>query len=172
MEIVIRRAESSDLFNLAVLKQQVWISTYATEGLTDVFSGYVLSEYSIENVSKSITDKNRLILIAAINECVIGCAEILLSPQSPLASEALCLEISTLYVLERFQGFGIGKKLLAECENATKQRGYNNVWLTVFYNNIKAIDFYRRQNFIQIGATDFVLGKNKHKNYIMMKVLS
>jgi ribosomal protein S18 acetylase RimI-like enzyme len=172
MEIVVRRAETSDLFNLAVLKQQVWISTYATEGLIDAFSSYVLSEYSVENVSQSITDKYKLILLATINECLIGCAEILLSPKSPIASEDPCLEISTLYILERFQGVGIGTKLLAECERAAKQLGFNKVWLTVYYKNIKAIDFYAGQNFTHIGDTDFVLRKDKHKNYIMLKVLS
>jgi ribosomal protein S18 acetylase RimI-like enzyme len=62
--------------------------------------------------------------------------------------------------------------LLAECERAAKQLGFNKVWLTVYYKNTKAIDFYAGQNFTHIGDADFVLGEDKHKNYIMLKVLS
>jgi len=169
MELIIRKAELSDSNNLAVLKQQVWISTYATEGLIEEFSSYVLSEYSVENVRKSIADKNKLTLLAVNNECVIGCVEIFLFPQCPISSVPPCIEISSFYILERFQGAGIGKKLLAECLKEIKRLNHSKVWLTVYYKNQKAIEFYSRQNFTHIGETDFLLGKDKHKNYIMIR---
>jgi len=169
MEIVIREAKPTDLNNLAVLKQQVWISTYATEGLVDVYSSYVLSEFSVENIRTTLMDRNNLILIATINECVIGCAEILLSPDNNLASVGPCLEISTLYILERFQGIGIGKKLLEACLTEIKKLNYDKAWLTVYHKNSKAIEFYTRHKFTHIGDTYFLLGEDKHKNYIMLK---
>lgn len=169
MEITIRRAELTDLENLSVLKQQVWISTYATEGLTEEFSRYVLSEYSLENERKSITDKNKQILVATINECMVGCSEVLLSPKKPTNLVEPCLEISTLYILERFQGIGVGKQLLTECIKNIEQMHFDKVWLTVYFKNEKAIEFYTSQNFNCIGDTDFPLGDNKYKNYIMLK---
>ena len=169
MEIIIRKAELNDLNNLAVLKQQVWISTYATEGLVNEFSSYVLSEYSVDNVRTSITDKNKLTLIATYNNALVGCVEILLTPQSPLKEIEPSIEISSLYVLERFQGLGIGKKLLVKCLNQIKQINHNKIWLTVYYKNQRAIDFYLRQNFNHIGEMDFLLGDEKHKNYILIK---
>lgn len=165
----IRKARLGDLNNLAVLKQQVWISTYATEGLIEEFSSYVLSEYSVENVRKSITDTNKITLLAISDDAVVGCVEILLSPKSPISPIEPCIEISTFYILERFQGIGIGKKLLTVCLNEIKRLNFNKVWLTVYYKNQKAIEFYRRQNFIQIGETDFLLGEDKHKNYILIR---
>ena len=169
MKIQIRKASLSDLYNLAVLKQQVWISTYATEGVTDEFSRYVLSEYSTESVRKSIADKKKLTLIAINGESVIGCVEIILTPISPINFMEPCIEIATFYILERFQGYGIGKKLLNECIKEIKQLNFNKVWLTVYFKNQKAIEFYSRQNFTHIGETDFLLGEDKHKNYIMIK---
>lgn len=169
MEIIIRKAELNDLNNLAVLKQQVWISTYATEGLVEKFSSYVLSEYSVDSVRKSITDKKKLTLIATYNNALVGCVEILLTPQCPIKDIEPCIEISTFYILERFQGLGIGKKLLIECLDQIKQMNQHNVWLTVYYKNQNAIDFYLKQNFNHIGEMDFLLGEEKHKNYIMIK---
>lgn len=171
MEIIIRGAKPSDLKNLAVLLQQVWISTYASEGLREEFSSYVLSEYSLENVWNFIEDKSKRILVATINECVVGCAVVLLTPQSPASNVESGLEISTLYVLESFQGKGIGKKLLAECEREVKRLGFSRMWLTVYYGNEKAITIYTSQGFTRIGEMDFVLGEQKHKNYIMLKII-
>lgn len=169
MEIEIREANLSDLNNLAVLKQHVWLSTYATDGLIDVYSKYVLSEYSIKNVQKAIADTSKLTLLAVKDNCLLGCVEILLSPESPTDRVEPCIEISTFYILEKFQRKGIGKRLLDECINKIKLMNHNKVWLTVYYKNQNAIDFYMKQNFKQIGETDFILGKDTYKNYIMIK---
>jgi ribosomal protein S18 acetylase RimI-like enzyme len=169
MGIEIREARLSDLNNLAILKQQVWISTYATDGLIDVYSKYVLSEYSVENVQRAIEDKSKLTLLAVKNNCILGCVEILLTPQCPITRVDPCIEISTFYILEKFQRIGIGKRLLGECIDKIKRMNHNKVWLTVYYKNQNAIDFYLKQNFKQIGETDFILGKDKHKNYIMIR---
>lgn len=169
MEIEIREAELRDLNNLAILKQQVWISTYATDGLTDEYSKYVLSEYSVDNVQKSIADKSKLTLLAVKNDYVLGCIEISLIPQCPMNDVEPCIEISTLYILEKFQRIGIGKKLLVDCIEKIKRMNHNKVWLTVYYKNNNAIEFYTRQNFKQIGETDFILGNDRYKNYIMIR---
>lgn len=169
MEIEIRKATPSDLNNLAVLKQQVWISTYAIDGLIEEFSSYVLAEYSVENVRKSITNKDKLTLIATCNGCLVGCVEILLSPKNPVKEVEPCIEISTFYILERFQGAGIGKKLLTECLKVIERLNHTKVWLSVYYKNQNAIDFYLRQGFNHIGEMDFILGEGKHKNYIMIR---
>lgn len=169
MKTEIREARPSDLYNLAVLKQQVWISTYASDGLMDVYSKYVLSEYSAQAVQLSIADPSKRILLALQKDCLLGCAEIQTIPMSPTNGFKPSIEISTLYILEKFQKQGIGKKLMNACIDQIKQLNHNMIWLTVYHKNKNAIDFYLRQDFKQIGETDFLLGEEKHKNYIMIK---
>ena len=169
MEILIRKVKPTDLKNLIVLKQQVWISTYATEGIIEEYASYVLSEFSIENVERSIIDKDKLTLIATNEGRIIGCAEILIKPVSPNPSVEPCPEIATLYVLERFQGLGVGKQLLTACIKFIREMNFEKTWLTVYFRNDKAIRFYHKQNFIHVGETDFQLGESKYTNHIMMK---
>lgn len=169
MEMEIREATPSDLFNLAVLKQQVWISTYASDGLMDVYSKYVLSEYSAQAVQQSIADPSKLTLLALQKDCLLGCVVIQLTPMSPTNGFKPGIEISTLYILEKFQKQGIGTKLMDASIDQIKRLNHNMIWLTVYHQNQNAIDFYRRQNFKQIGETDFLLGEEKHKNYILIK---
>ncbi len=169
MELIIRKALQSDASRLAVLKQQVWISTYATGGISDVFAKYVQSEYSLAKVSEALADNEILILLACDNGCLVGCAELRLVLERPADSVAAGYEITTLYILENFQGQGIGKQLLSECIRQVKMLGGSNVWLTVYYNNPKAIEFYRRQRFSYVGDADFILKGERHKNYIMQK---
>jgi ribosomal protein S18 acetylase RimI-like enzyme len=171
MEIAIRKAEPTDAKNLAVLKQQVWVSTYATEGLVDEISGYVIAEYSLEKTEKWIADKNKWIFMVTVDEGVVGCAEISLLPQRPMDKVEPCPEISSLYILERFQGKGIGKQLLVACLKKVELLGHHKAWLSVYHKNEKAIGFYEKQDFENVGEIDFQIDKNKYKNFVMLKNL-
>lgn len=44
----IRSGRPGDARRLAVLATQVWLHTYATDGVTDEISAYVLSEFTVE----------------------------------------------------------------------------------------------------------------------------
>jgi len=78
-EVLIRAAEISDVNNLTVLKQQVWIATYAVEGIRTEFSTYVLSEFTSDKLLETILDKNKILLIAEIDNHLVGCVEVNLS---------------------------------------------------------------------------------------------
>lgn len=171
MNIEIRNVMPEEAGKLVVLKQQVWISTYATEGINEEFSGYVLSEFTRKKVLKSVLDQDRLTLGAYYNQNLTGCAEIILLPERPHQAVKPCPEIATLYVLDRFQDQGIGKMLLTECLHRLQELGFLQTWLTVYYRNEKAIRFYEKLNFLNVGETDFKLGFNRYKNYIMLKDL-
>ena len=172
----IRPATPSDIPNLVVLRQQVWIATYADEGIRDEFSKYVLAEFTIEKMMASLNDPKRAILVAENGEHLIGYVEIAFDrqPPQPILEEKghLFPEITTLYVLERFLGKGIGYKLLEEAEQLIKSKGHSAVWLDVFCENERAIRFYERQNFIRVGISYFEEMGARYENIVMAKILN
>lgn len=165
--VLIRYAHIRDVKNLAVLKQQVWISTYAIEGIRHEFSNYVLSEFTLDNVGKTIQNKNILLLIAEIDNHMIGCVEINFNNKCPLRGQQHYPEIKLLYVLERFTGIGIGKELLTNALTEIKKRNFKATWLTVYHENKRAIKFYKKMNFKMIGDTEFEMEGNRYKNNVM-----
>jgi diamine N-acetyltransferase len=166
--VIIRFANIEDSKNITVLKQQVWIATYAVEGIRNEFSNYVLTEFTPEKIRSTIQDKNRIILIAENNNHLVGCVEIALNEKCPVELGNDCPEIAVLYVLERFMGKGIGKMLLHEAIEKIKKLGYKSTWLTVYYKNHKALEFYQRNHFISIGSTNFVMDGNRYENKVMI----
>jgi ribosomal protein S18 acetylase RimI-like enzyme len=169
--LIIRPAEPEDVPNLTVLKQQVWIATYATEGIRTEFSRYVLDEFTEENTRRQTGDEQKLVLLAEMNDHLLGCIELSFNEVCPV--EAVSgPEIAVLYVLERFCGKGIGKALLDQVVIKLKNAGYTNVWLTVYYKNENALGFYKRQNFTEIGKTWFNLGGNQYENKVLMLKIS
>jgi len=169
IDLDIRKAYLTDKESVAVLKQQVWISTYATEGISEEFANYVLSEFSVENISKTLSDKDKQVLVATFEGNIIGCIEISFNPEIPHQSVQGYPEIAVLYVFERFCGKGIGLRLLEESFKMIGNMGLTKTWLTVYHENHRAIDFYIKHHFTQIGEMDFILNGKRHKNLIILR---
>ncbi|AMC36020.1 GNAT family N-acetyltransferase [Janthinobacterium sp. B9-8] len=162
--LVLRCATASDAQNLAALAIQVWLHTYATEGIRQDISAYVLSEFTPAKFTDLISNPQYQILVAEINHHLVAFAQIdFASEQHPVLGS---IELQTLYVQEVFTSQGLGSKLLAYCEEIIASRTY---WLSSNSNNHRAIAFYARQGFVQHGVTYFEFGGNRYENKVLVK---
>jgi ribosomal protein S18 acetylase RimI-like enzyme len=62
------------------------------------------------------------------------------------------LEIERIYVLAKFHGKQMGKRLLQHAIDVAKEAAYDTIWLGVWERNTKAIAFYERNGFSHTGA--------------------
>jgi len=164
----ISKANESDILNISVLKKQVFISTYALSGVNNEFSNHITSEFSIEKIKSSISDKNKIILLAVRKGFLIGIAEVFLN-KTHQATNDLSPELNVLYVFEHTKGMGVGYKLISEAEKIVSEMGFSGLWLTVYYNNQNAITFYKRQKYKDIGKEYFEMQGKKYENRILFK---
>lgn len=79
------------------------------------------------------------------------------------------LEISRIYCLEAFHGKGIGKALMQEAILDATGKQLKWVWLGVWKENAKALAFYRSFGFHPFGSTDFLLGTDWQKDWLMKR---
>ena len=170
--MLIRRANIDDVLNITVLKQQVWIATYAEEGIRTEFSRYVLDAFTVENIKNTIKDSSRIILIAENKNHLIGCVEIALNEKCPVELQQDCPEIVVLYVLDRFKGRGIGKLLLEKAIEYIQRLNHSAVWLTVYHKNQMALEFYLKNQFKIIGSTDFIMDGNRYENSVLLRKIN
>jgi ribosomal protein S18 acetylase RimI-like enzyme len=168
-ELNIRIADFSDAANLTVLKQQVWVATYAVEGLRSEFSDYLLAEFTLANEMALLGNPEKKTLIAELNGHIIGCAVVDFNAEVPLPAVGNIPEIAVLYVLERFTGMGFGKILLQKSLQLINESGFNAAWLTVYHKNLRAIKFYNKSGFTDIGKTFFEMQGNQYENRVLIK---
>jgi len=146
----IRLATKSDSKKLATLAITTWIDTYADEGINDVFSEYALSRFTAENMEKLI--ENNHVIVAESNFGIIGYA-LVSQPEDGKS------EIETVYILPRFQGKGVGQKLM----DAIIVNNENDLWLKCADYNPQALKFYRNYGFVEKGETWFELAQKKYR---------
>ena len=162
----IRHAQPDDASRLAVLAAQVWMHTYATQGVSSVIADYVLAELTPQSFAAKLGNPEITILVAEHDAHLLGFAVVQSGTVCASATEAT-VELATLYVQAHYQGQGIGCRLLHGARALAAAHAGTGLWLTVNAQNAAAIDFYRHHDFQLVGTADFVLGGVAHQNWVM-----
>jgi len=167
VDMVIRKARDSDAARIAVLATQVWLHTYATEGISAGIADYTRTQITPEKYQAIQNDALAHLWVAERGAHLIGFAVLKLGVPCPTSASTLA-ELQTLYVQAHFVGQGVGRQLLSVAEKTAFDLAGMPLWLTVNAHNSQAIGFYMRQGYTKQGTTDFVLGDQRHENLVLI----
>lgn len=166
-ELLIRQGKPEDAETLAALAIQVWLHTYATDGVSSTIARYVLAEFTPERFQDMLKRAAATILVAEMGASLVGYAVVHVGASCAEAASATA-ELATLYVQEHFIGKGAGSALLRHAEAVAGQRTGHPLWLKVNARNNKAIAFYAQHGYNKIGVAYFSLGANEHENLVLI----
>jgi ribosomal protein S18 acetylase RimI-like enzyme len=76
-------------------------------------------------------------------------------------------EIYRLYVAEAWHGRGVAQPLMRRLIEQALGSGADGVWLGVWEHNPRAIAFYRKSGFVEVGEHTFVLGTDRQRDLVM-----
>ena len=169
-QIIIRKANQSDVKKLSVLYKTVYIQTYGQEGVSDEFANFITNQFSIERLGNIILNHSTKIIVAEYKNNLIGVAEIEFDKQCPI-NNIVEAELNKLYILEWFSGQGVGYQLIQEAEKIVISKKIKKMWLWVLITNERAISFYEKQNYKWIGNASFQMETNNYENKVMLKEL-
>ncbi len=164
----IRAATAQDSANVAALAIQVWLHTYATDGVRDALSSYVLREFTEQAVRSDILNSAKRTFVSELDAHLGAFAVLGLDATCPQLDEP-APELEKLYVQEHFVTRGIGSALLSASLADCRARGDAKLWLTVFHGNHRAIRFWEKHGFRSIGETYAVVDDERHKNLILCR---
>jgi diamine N-acetyltransferase len=171
-EVRLRDATAQDALCLSVLAMQVFLDTYATDGIRPELAREVLQGYSQSTFSEVIADRGTRIVVAELNNHLIGFAQITLSANHDLAPKGKQAQLQRLYVQEPFTSANIGTKLLAHTEQLTANGGATVLWLSAWVHNLRAIAFYLKRGYTDCGVTYFTFEAESHENKVFAKLIT
>ncbi|MEO7335888.1 MAG: GNAT family N-acetyltransferase [Caldimonas sp.] len=164
---VIRSGAPGDAARLAVLGAQVWMHTYATEGVSAVIAAHVSAEFTEARFAALLSSDAHGVLVAESGRHLIGYAVLAWHAVCP-SDPAARLELVTLHVQAHFARRGIGTALLRHSEREARCRT-ERIWLMVNAANDPAVAFYASQGYAKIGTAYFELGDEKHENHVLAR---
>jgi len=167
----IRLASPDDALCLSVLAMQVFLDTYATQGIRPAIAREVLSEYSQSSFEEALGSCRSLLAVAESQGHLVGFAQVTLGAKHDLSPAGSQAELLRLYVQEPFTGQKVGSQLLNWAEAAAQQSGAKVLWLTPWVHNLRAIAFYAKRGYKDYGLTYFTFEGESHENRVFAKSL-
>ncbi len=167
----LRDAKPEDALCLSVLAIQVFLDTYATNGIRPAIAREVLGTYSQASFDAALADSQTHITVAEHDGHLIGFAQLSFSSRHPLAPAGEQAELLRLYVQEPFTRAKVGSQLLLQAQQISADQGATVLWLTPWVHNHRALAFYQRHAFVDHGLTHFVFEGESHENRVLAKSL-
>ena len=81
------------------------------------------------------------------------------------------LELRRIYLLSRFHGAGAGRQLLQAAIASAREQGAPHLLLGLHPENYRAMAFYRKHGFGQVGTRRFHLGQTPFEDPVMRLTL-
>lgn len=150
---------------------QVFLDTYATEGIRPEIAREVLASYSQAVFAEAIVSSQSHIAVAEIKGHLVGFAQVTFGAVHELAPAGTQSELLRLYVQEPFTGAKVGTQLLALAERSAAEAGATVLWLTPWVHNHRALAFYARRGYRDHGLTHFIFEGESHENRLLAKPL-
>ncbi|MEO7854362.1 MAG: GNAT family N-acetyltransferase [Rubrivivax sp.] len=172
--VMLRPAVPDDALCLSVLAMQVFLDTYATEGIRQAIAREVLGAYSQAAFSAAIADPGSAVVVAELKQHLVGFAQVTFGARHDQAPAGVQAELLRLYVQEPFTGRHLGTRLLARAEQLAAGAAGAEIgvlWLTPWVHNHRALAFYARRGYADHGLTLFTLENESHDNRLLAKVL-
>jgi GNAT superfamily N-acetyltransferase len=169
--IAIRRAVPSDALCIAALGMQVFLDTYAVNGIRASLAREAVETLSPDVIAELLVESATTFLVAEMSGHLVAFAQTAAHAGHERVPLTPATELKRLYVQECFTGRGIGKALLGRAEAEARASGAAGIWLTAWSRNTRARSFYTSQGYVELGPTLFTVQGEQHENRLFTKSL-
>ncbi|MEM8845605.1 MAG: GNAT family N-acetyltransferase [Bacteroidota bacterium] len=121
---------------------------------------YLNTTFSVDKIEKSLEKKNNVYWIAFVDRLPVGYAKLKLNSPSKFIGSERVSQLQKIYVLQDFLSMKIGRRLQDLLLKKAKENSSEYIWLSVYQGNQRAISFYEKNDFRDIGKHEFSIGKD------------
>lgn len=167
----IRHARIEDARLLAELGAQTFAETFTEENTPEDMAAYLADSFSLEKLTAELTDPLSIFFIAEVDGHAAGYAKLHSGEASDGIEGQNPIELVRLYVSRKWLGRGVGQALMQRCINEGRAKGFQTIWLGVWERNHRALAFYRKWNFREVGEHIFQLGSDAQRDILMQRAI-
>jgi diamine N-acetyltransferase len=165
-EIVLRRCAPGDEEALALVGAATFLETFA--GLLtgpDILT-HCRVQHAANQYAAWLADAKYRLCLAELKGAGVGFV-VLSPPDLPVAVTTDDIELKRIYLLHRFHGAGLGRRLLEWSVAQARELRKRRLLLGVKADNTAALAFYDRVGFVRIGERKFLVGSMLCDDYIL-----
>jgi ribosomal protein S18 acetylase RimI-like enzyme len=166
---VIRVATEDDAASLAELAERTFRDTFAHANRPDDMDLHCRKSYGRQIQAAEIRDPARTTLLCHEGDRLIGFGQLRWGGAPACVTATKPAEIQRLYVDAPWRGKGIAQTLMASLLDRADAGGADVIWLGVWEKNPRAISFYAKSGFSEVGDHVFVVGNDPQRDLVVAR---
>jgi len=129
---------------------------------------YLNNRMSLKQLKKELNNSDSKFYFAYSKNILIGYLKLNFElSQSENVLDGTAYEIERIYILKKHQGIGHGTNLFKKAIEIGKIRGYKKLWLGVWEQNKRALDFYKKHGLNYFNKHTFLLGTDQQTDFLL-----
>lgn len=168
--IKIKIAKEADTDVLALLGRVTWAESHGQyiEDKNNLLK-YLNKNFSVSQTKLEINNPKNLFYILYVDDLPVGYAKLIVNAKNESVPSINNCRLERIFIQNEFIPLKIGQQLLTFVEQRAKALHLDTMWLTVYIKNKRAIRFYERNEFKNVGELNFPVNEKVYENIIFSK---
>jgi ribosomal protein S18 acetylase RimI-like enzyme len=159
----ITKATTQNAKQLAPIAKEAFLTAHGHSAPKEDIANYVAANFSEANFAEELSNPENQYYIIHYQSKIAGYSKITFNTGNENIVSENVTYMSRLYLLKEFYGLNLGKELFDFNINLSKRHQQKGMWLAVWIENHRAINFYTKRGFNIVGKYDFRIS-NTHSN--------
>jgi ribosomal protein S18 acetylase RimI-like enzyme len=165
--ISLEKISVSDVEWLQEISKQTFIETFAAVNTVSNMLQYLNGALSIQTLSDEMMKKDSEFYFAKIEDKIVGYLKLNFGDSQTESIDENGMEIERIYVLKAFHRQGIGQYMFDKAVDMARQKQLKFLWLGVWEENHKALNFYKKNGLVEFDKHNFILGNDVQTDVLM-----
>ena len=168
----IRRASETDAALLAEFAARTFDAAFGALNDPADVALHLSRVYGVPQQTAELRDPARVTLLAEVGGELAGYTMVRRAEVPACVTGPAPVEVQRFYVDQRWHGRGVAQPLMRAAEEVARGWGGETLWLTVWGENHRALAFYAKCGFADVGEHPFLLGNDLQVDRVMARSIS
>jgi ribosomal protein S18 acetylase RimI-like enzyme len=165
--IEIKKANLEDLITIQKISIASFTETFSEINTPENMEKYVQENFNTVQLTLEISNPDSPFYIAFCDNEPVGYLKLNLGNAQTETVKDETIEIQRIYVLKAFHGKKIGQLLLDQAVKVAQEYRVDYIWLGVWEENHRALQFYAKNGFVTFDKHIFILGNDQQTDLLM-----
>jgi ribosomal protein S18 acetylase RimI-like enzyme len=156
---------------LQEISKQTFVETFAAVNTESNMAKYLEESLSISTLTDELMTAGSEFYFAKIEDKIVGYLKLNFGDSQTESIDENGMEIERIYVLKAFHGQGIGQFMFDQAIEMARQKQLKFLWLGVWEENHRALNFYKKNGLVEFDKHEFILGNDFQTDVIMKMFL-
>lgn len=173
MNTILSKCTQSDLSALIEISWKTYDETFRPYNPPDIMDQYLNDAFQRDKMVSELSNSSSEFYFIYMEDSTTpaGYLKINEAPAQSELKDPASLEIERIYILKEYHKLKLGQTLMDFALSEAKKRAKTYVWLGVWEKNERALAFYQKNGFYQVGSHSFFMGDDEQTDYLLRKNL-